>query len=214
MSLASLQIADEPAIWSALGFTVTDGVVRIGRTDLELAGTSGLDPAWGAASGTGITSWTLTGGVTDTIDGLPTRNADEGPPAVTRAASSHRNGVVAIDHVVVVTPDLDRTIDALAQNGFELRRVRDAGGGRTQAFFWIGDIVLEVVGDPQRPSGPAQFMGLALVSDDLEATAAYIGPERCTTPKEAVQKGRRICGLTKAAAVSTPIAFMTAHVRA
>ncbi len=60
---------------------------------------------------------------------------------------------------------------------------------------------------------PATFWGLALVTDDLDATAAGLGAA-CTTPKQAVQPGRRIATLkTRDLGISVPIAFMSPPTR-
>ena len=209
MTLLALDIADDSGAWSALGFAAEGTTVRIGTTDLVLRGSDVTGPA-----STGILGWTIgtdSDVVPDLIDGITTRVGDGG--AGSANAPSHPNGVSTIDHVVAMTPDLDRTIEALTESGFELRRVRDAGGGRHQAFFWVGNVVLEVVGDPKAPSGPARLWGLAFVTDDIDATAAFLGADRCTKPGAAVQKGRRICSLTPAAGLSIPVAFMTPHDR-
>ena len=55
------------------------------------------------------------------LDGLETSASDAAPAA----GGLHPNGTVAIDHVVVISPDLDRTIEALRDAGFDLRRVRE-----------------------------------------------------------------------------------------
>ncbi len=217
MTLLALDIADDSGAWRALGFAAEGTTVRIGTTDLVLKGSDLTGPA-----STGILGWTIGADsdvVPDLIDGITTRvdNGDRsdghGVGGGSANAPSHTNGVSTIDHVVAMTPDLDRTIDAFTECGFELRRVRDAGGGRHQAFFWVGNVVLEVVGDPKAPSGPARLWGLAFVTDDIDATAAFLGPDRCTKPGAAVQKGRRICSLTPAAGLSVPVAFMTPHDR-
>src|SRR5690606_15388461 len=111
------------------------------------------------------------------------------------------------------SPDLDRTIDALVATGLELRRVRDLGA-RQQAFFWLGEPILELVG-PKEPSGtgPSRFWGLACTVDDIDRTAASLG-EACGQPKDAVQPGRRIATLRhEPLGMSVPVAFMTPHVR-
>ncbi len=132
------------------------------------------------------------------------------------AAPEHPNGVVAIDHVVVSTPDLERTVAALEGLGLECRRRREGaayGSQRMrQAFFWLGDVILEVVGpeqpDPARAEQPASFFGLALTCADLDATGAYLG-ERMKPPVEAVQQGRRISTISSKAGARVPIALMT-----
>ena len=203
MTVRCLRIADDPSLWRSLGFAVTDDRCVIGGVELELAGSAdGRDESTSA-----IVGWTLDGAWPATIDGIATTSQIPGDPGATGAPSP--NGVTSIDHLVISTPDLDRTIDAFIGTGFELRRIREIGRGMRQAFFWAGEVILEVVG-PQGDPGPSRLWGLAFNSADLDATAAFLG-DRCTPPKEAVQRGRRIASITRESGAAVPIAFMTPH---
>ncbi|HUQ39527.1 MAG TPA: VOC family protein [Acidimicrobiales bacterium] len=185
--MLTLDVGDPPETWSELGFAVDGDVCRIGDVTHRLG-----------ADGRGVRAWSL--GV---VDGLRTTNA-AGDAAVTE----HANGVVALDHLVVSTPDMDRTVAALEAAGFELRRTREAGPIR-QAFFKVGDVILELAG-PAAASGdgPARFWGLAFTVADLDATASYLG-DRLRPAKDAVQPGRRIATLDKSAGSTVAIAFMS-----
>jgi hypothetical protein len=203
VELVALEIADAPGVWAGLGFAVDGGVCRIGRVAHRLAG----------GPGQGIVSWTLDGTRTEpapTLDGLTTGS---GPgPAATATASRHPNGVVAIDHLVVFTPDLERTVAALTEAGCqERRRRRSATYGRemVQAFFRLGEVVLEVVSGA-RPAGdgPARFFGLAFTVADLDATARHLG-DRLHPAKDAVQPGRHIATLDRDAGSTVAMAFMS-----
>jgi hypothetical protein len=201
-AIETLTVADEPAAWARAGFTVDDdGTCRVGSVRVE------LDPEAGPG---GIVSWTIAG-VDDAgvIDGLPTVDGTRGPVE----PASHPNGTTQIDHVVVATPDLDRTVGALRMFGFVPRRTREAGRNR-QTFFRLGEVILEVVGpsgrDAERATAPATFWGLAFTVEDLTATAAalarHLGPV-----KDAVQPGRRIATLRhEPLGISVPVAFMSA----
>ena len=125
-----------------------------------------------------------------------------------RATGTHRNGVTTIDHIVVTSPDDERTISALQAVGLEPRRTR-AHGSMRQTFFRLGPVILELVG-PSEPNddGPARFWGIAFTVDDLDATAAFLG-EHLGPVKDAVQPGRRIASLRKQAGLAVPIAFMS-----
>jgi hypothetical protein len=198
--LVALAVADEPAAWQDAGFAVDDGG-RCWLGDVSVT----LTPD----RGKGVTAWALDG-IDRPVDGLPV--IDLPPPDPVEAATLHPNGTTAIDHVVVMTPDLDRTVHALEAAGLEARRVRDAGSDDRpirQVFFRLGDPVLEVVGPPE-PSGdgPARFFGLALTVADLDATAAALGPNLGDV-KDAVQPGRRIATLRRSAGCTTAIAFMS-----
>ncbi len=208
-ALAALHIADPPELWEELGFVVEDGSVKV----------SGIRHVLGA-DGKGLRAWSVRGLPPDTagIDGL----GFDLPAFPARPTPDHANGVVGLDHLVVLTPDLPRTIAALEASGLELRRTRDTGSSTApmqQAFFRLasapGDtepgVVLEVVG-PSTPSGdgPLRLYGLAWTVRNLDATAAFLG-DRLRPAKDAVQPGRRIATLDRAAGSTVPQAFMSAQ---
>jgi hypothetical protein len=207
-----LTIADEPATWSALGFAVDGDVCRVGSVPIRFAGRD---------AGRGIVGWTLGGIAGDELDGLPTRLANSsGPtPGAAPAPGAHPNGVTAFDHVVAITPALDRTVTALQAAGLDLRRIREEptpAGAPRQAFFRLGEVILEVVQAPpeaiERSGGsddPVFFWGLAFKVADLDATVAAIGEERCSGPRPAVQPGRRIATLRRSAGLAVSVALMT-----
>ena len=146
------------------------------------------------------------------LDGLATEGSDA-PPR--ERAPAHPNGVVSIDHVVAFTPDRARTVAALEGAGLDLRRLRDEptpGGGGQQAFFRLGEVILEVIeyapGSEHPADAPARFWGLALGVDSLEPLRQRLG-ERLSEPRDAVQPGRRIATLRRSAGLAVPVAFMT-----
>jgi hypothetical protein len=155
----------------------------------------------------GLCAWALDGIETGGgIDGLATHRTTDDQRI---DAVPHANGVIAIDHVVVTSPDPARTVDALRTAGMEPRRTREHGAMR-QTFFRVGSVILELVGPPQ-PSGngPARFWGIAFTVGDLDATAALLG-NGLGEVKAAVQPGRRIASLRKEAGLTLPVAFMSA----
>ena len=194
-SIDELEIADEPEAWRTAGFDVADGVCRAGRVRLRLVG---------RGTRRGIVGWTL-GEEAET-------GATHGTPT-----TPHPNGTVRVDHVVVLAPDRDRTVEELPALGFELRRRREGptpGGSNRQAFFRAGEPILEVVEAPRGtsvardPAGPTRLWGLAFVVEDLEHTARTLG-ELLGRPRDAVQPGRRIATLRSEAGLGPAIAFMT-----
>ncbi|HEY3020338.1 MAG TPA: VOC family protein [Solirubrobacteraceae bacterium] len=162
----------------------------------------------GAPGEPGIAGWRVRGLADGDLDGLATA-ASDAPPRATAPAAAHPLGALAVDHVVVATPDLGRTFAVLQGAGLELRRVRDAGPTARQGFFVVGDAVLEVVG-PRDPDGdgPASFWGLVLVVEDLDAAAERLGP-LLGAPRDAVQPGRRIATVRREAGLGTAVALMT-----
>ena len=203
-SLAELVVAAEPHRWAAAGFDVEDRTCRLGQVRVSLAG---------EAAGRGIRSWSLRGIASTELDGLPTERS-AAPPV---EPAEHPNGAVRLDHVVAFTPDLDRTVAALGQAGLDLRRIRDEplpGGGTRQAFFRLGEVILEAIEQP-RPDGtqvdpakPARLWGLALLTEDLDATAAFLG-DLLGAPRDAVQPGRRIATVRRSAGLGAATAFIS-----
>ena len=101
MRLAELSIADPPERWEALGFAVEGRVCELGGVSVRLGG-----------EGSGITSWAIDGidpGIRE-IDGLPTTPV---PAAAAPSRRAHPGGAIGIDHVVIATPDFDRTEQVL-----------------------------------------------------------------------------------------------------
>jgi catechol 2,3-dioxygenase-like lactoylglutathione lyase family enzyme len=189
-TLEELEIADEPADWRALGFEVEDSLCHVSRVRLRLVG---------KGPRRGILGWKLAT-----------------QPSAT-AAPPQPNGVERIDHVVLLSPDLDRTVEELRSDGFELRRIREGetpGGSTRQAFFRMGEPILEVVQAPEatsvarNPDGPARLWGIAFLVQDLDATGAALG-EVLGAPRDAVQAGRKIATLRPEAGLGPAIAFMT-----
>ncbi len=212
ITVDEVEVADPPEAWVRAGFCVDSGgdagaVCRIGGVRIRLTGSD---------RGTGILGWSLRGlpsddSLTD-LDGIPTARSD----ALAAAPAEHANGVTAIDHIVLLSPDLARTVDSLSAIGVTPRRERDAQlGGRPirQVFFRFGEVIIEVVGSPETATdGPSTLWGITYVVADIDATAAYFG-DRTTPVKAAVQPGRRITTLrhqalgmsVRSAMISAPI---------
>ena len=125
--------------------------------------------------------------------------------------ANHPLGASGLDHLVVLTADLERTSAAIAEaTGCELRRVREVGAMR-QGFHRIGrgGLIVELVERPDLPDGPASFWGLVLIVDDLDAACELIGTDRISPPKDAVQPGRRIATIRGDVGLGLPVALMT-----
>jgi catechol 2,3-dioxygenase-like lactoylglutathione lyase family enzyme len=205
-TIDELTLADEAAAWERLGFTVSDGCVRLGGVRLRMSG---------QGDGAGILGWSLRGLKSTELDGLPTRPSER--PAADGAAA-HPNGALGLDHVVAMSPDLDRSVAALQAAGLDLRRVREeptAAGAPRQAFFKLGEEILEVVQIPEEAlaraggrDGPAFFWGLALTVSDLDAVVGQLG-EDAGSVRAAVQPGRRIATLRRSAGLGVPVALMS-----
>jgi hypothetical protein len=203
-TINQLTVADVPAAWARLGFAVEGNSLQVGELRIRMAG-----------SGRGLHGWTLSDLDSTELDGLPTWRSDQ--PRAGGEASTHPNGVTAIDHVVATTPALERTMAALQAAGLELRRIREEptpAGAPRQAFFRLGAVILEVIQEPPEvvaakgAERPASFWGLAFVAPAIEATVADLG-ERVSEIRPAVQPGRRIASLRRSAGLSLPVALIT-----
>jgi hypothetical protein len=207
-TIDELVLADAPESWVALGFTVVDGCCQLGSVRVRLAGRE---------AGDGLIGWSLRGIVGVELDGLPTAGSTWPAPAL---APTHPNGVRAIDHVVAMSPMLDRTVRALEHAGLDLRRIREQptpAGAPRQAFFRLGAEILEVVQEPpdavERGGGvarPARLWGLALAVDDLDRTVEIVG-SHAGSIRPAVQPGRRIAPLRRSAGLAIPVALMSSR---
>ena len=148
------------------------------------------------------------------LDGLPTERSEEPVP---EPAPVHPNGVERLDHVVAFSGDLDRTVSSLRGAGLDLRRLREGptpAGSMRQAFFRLGETILEVVEHPPDVpaaadrDAPSRFYGLAFLVDDIRPAAELLG-DRLGEVRDAVQPGRRIATVRREAGLGLPVALMT-----
>ncbi len=204
-TIDELTVADEPGAWEALGFVVEGDLCVVGEVRIRLAGPN---------AGERLVDWSLRGAEATELDGLSTARSERPPP---EGAPAHPNGIAALDHVVAITPELERTVAALERAGLDLRRIRQEptpAGAPQQAFFRLGTTILEVVQEPpeaiERAGGdhPAFFWGLAFIAPDLDATVASLG-DRVSEIRDAVQPGRRIATLRRSAGLGLPVALIT-----
>jgi hypothetical protein len=208
-TIDELHIAGEPQRWRELGFAVEDSCCQLGSARLRLAGRD---------AGKGILGWSLRGIASLELDGLPTTSSSAPLPG---PGPEHANGVLSIDHVVAVSPELDRTVGALEAAGLSLRRIREQptpAGAPRQAFFRLGAEILEVVQEPDDavsrgggPDRPARLWGLALTVADLTRTVELLAPNT-SSPRAAVQPGRWIATVRRSAGLAVPVALMSAPV--
>jgi hypothetical protein len=177
--LLALQIADEPQAWEGIGFAVAGGRAVLGGVALEFVGRS---------RGSGILGWTLGSA------------ADAPPPG-----GPHRNGAIALDHVVLLTGDFERTRDELIEQGLDLRAERNDLRDTRMAFLRAGPTIVELVAARDGDTG---LWGLVAVVPSVDDPAPSLAPH-LGEPRDAVQPGRRIATLRSSAGISTALAFMT-----
>ena len=145
-------MAADPVAWAGAGFSVSAESMLVGNVAVEFV--DGRD---------GIIDWALT----------------DVEPARTGTPPRHENGVTEIDHVVMLTPRLEREIARLEDDGIELRRIREGETGMgtfRQAFFRVGRPILEVVeAADMAESDPARFWGITFTTADIDAAAELLG---------------------------------------
>lgn len=199
--LDAVQIGDDVDRWRAAGFRTHGDAITVGATVIECAG-DGSPPSWRL--------WADGEELPSDLDGIPTTVADV---PLDPAPTDHPNRVVSVDHLVLQSPDLDRTTEAFEQLGVECRRIREVPGSdpaMQQRFFRFGPVILELVGTAAPTGeGPASIWGFAFTVDDIDAAAAHLGAA-CGAPKDAVQPGRRIATVrTRDLGISLPVALMS-----
>ncbi len=208
LRIAELEIGDDPAAWRAAGLSVDDrGIAQVSTVRLRFVGNGGQR---------GIRRWSIAGIASATLDGLA-GELDSGDARASHV--DHANTTVLLDHIVIATPDVQRTVDAFRAIGIEPRRERVGGSGTApvrQVFVRAGEVIIEIVGPPsaderaERRSGPARFWGLAFSAADLDACASALG-EALGPIRDAVQPGRRIATLHhEQLDISVPVAWMSA----
>jgi hypothetical protein len=206
VTIDEIVIADDPDVWRGIGFEVVADRVQIGSVWLRFAGRH---------DGAGIIGWSLRDLCGEQLDGLPTTISTSEQP---RAVAHQPNGVCAIDHVVAISPQLDRSVEALCAAGLDLRRIREEptpAGAPRQAFFRLGEEILEVIQEPEevveRNSGsdrPLAFWGIALRVDDLPQTVAALAGHSSEI-RPAIQPGRHISSIRRSAGLAIPVALIS-----
>jgi catechol 2,3-dioxygenase-like lactoylglutathione lyase family enzyme len=197
--LAAIDIGGDVNSWLALGLVADDhGRIPFSNGALEFV-----------AGAQGVVALSIEGadGLPDEIDGIAVR------PGGVVAALDHPIDVVEIDHVVVMTDSLERTSEAFTTAlGLECRRIRETDTVR-QAFHRFADqggrrgSIIEIV-ESARVRDPGLF-GLVLNLTDLDAAVARLGPELVSSPKPAVQPGRRIATVRSGAGLGVALALMS-----
>lgn len=200
--LAAVRLGGALEAWERLGFNVdAAGLIRLAN--------GAIDASQGLAAGLVVESDVACAA---DVDGVPVA-AGEALPGV-----DHPNGASSLDHVVLITDSLERTSAAVEERfGLPQRRVREGHDGRgpvRQAFHRFGRVdgipgcIVEIVESP-RTLGPTALFGVVVIVAELDALCAELGPDLIAPPKPAVQPGRSIATVRRAAGLATPVALMT-----
>jgi hypothetical protein len=200
-----LTIAGDIDTWRSLGLSATDdGLIPLFGTALRIVSPEAEDVQ------SGIDGWALSGidDTTTSVAGLTTTVVEQLAPIF----ATHSLGARSIDHVVVMTGDLESTTGDIAlATGCELKRIREVGKIR-QGFHRIGrgGLIVEVVQHEDDNRTAAEFWGLVIIVEDLDEACAQLGADRVGEPKDAVQPGRRIATIRSSVGLGTAVALMSA----
>lgn len=168
-----IELPDPAELWRERGFDVdSDGRFQVGAIGLQ----------------SGAARLALRAPLEEGAAGLPV-GGDTDPSG----PSEHPNGAFEVDHLVVLTPDLERTSRELAEAGSDLRRTM----GRLH-FHRVGSLIVEIAHVAEEPA--PRFWGLTFTAEDLPTGEGY------GDPRDAVQPGRRI---VTARGGTTAVAFIT-----
>jgi hypothetical protein len=204
--LTELRIGDSEDLWLDLGFETAEGRCRLGTTDIVLTGST---------EGRGIHGWTWSGAhstaqVGDITTAVVSAPDDDRDDDVT-PGPTHRNGAVGLFYVVLFGPSWKEAAGAVASLGLDPGHGVAMGSSRPvtlRSLADAGDVGVEVIG-PEEPD-PARgwrLWGIIVEVDDLDRTAEHLG-RRLRSIKQAVQPGRRIATLDKAAGSTVATAFI------
>ena len=216
--VAELWLACSVEPWRRMGFAVADTprgpVVSVAGLSLRFVEQDPVSP---------IVGWTLVGDIPSDVRAVDSRDVDRSDvdgiatEFVDTFSVANESGneldVTGIDHIVINTGSIERTCGVIERRlGLPLKRVREAGNGVRQGFHRAGSIILEVVERPDLPADtPASLWGLVFNVADLDAAAAWFGPDAIGTPRDAVQPGRRIATVRSGAGLMVPLALMSGH---
>jgi hypothetical protein len=202
LSIGELRVAAAPSAWRRCGFRMDHDRTIAGDVPIHLVEGDG-----------GVVGCSVNGLAAERPDALPIESATS-EPVLPHIEHEHPLRVTRIDHIVVFTPDLDRTTCALQEAGLELRRIREPdepGPPVRQAFFRLGEVILEVVESPEA-EGAARFWGITFRVADLDRCAELLG-ERLGEVRDAVQPGRRIATVRRTAGLGLPVALISEPAR-
>lgn len=195
--LASVVVGGRPDPWLALGFTVDGrGVMAFENGSIELdTDASGMVAL--RVERTGATD------PASDLDGVLLTSGTCVP------AAAHPNGCFQLDHVVIVTPSIERTSAAIeATLGLAQRRVRETETVR-QAFHRFDDrgCIVELVESAR--ADRAALWGLVVNTADLHGFVAQCDPDVLGELKPAVQPGRSIVTVRPSAGLGVAVAVMS-----
>ena len=189
--LVQLTVGGSRPLWQRLGLAFDDrSTCRIGQVSLHL----------NEAAQPGHLQWAFEPAVAP-IDGIH-------PALRVPAGEEVSSTFLFVDHVVVMTDSLERTSAEIAKRtGLELRRIRDVGNGIRQAFHRSDEVVIEVV-QASHVTEP-HLWGFVLVASQFDEVVSQLGESVLSSPKDAVQSGRRIATVRREVGLGVNVAIIS-----
>lgn len=219
VTIGELRISGPIEPWLNLGLVArADSLICLVDLGLRFVSTPDTNE-----SSPGIVGWTLVNSSSDTpvlppaadratdsisVDGIATAIVTQAPCL---ESPDSPLGVSGVDHVVIMTGQLERTCAAItAVTGAPLKRIRDAGRGVRQGFHRCGNVIIEVVERPDIDAATsAAIWGLVLTVEDLDTAVRWLGPDVISAPRSAVQEGRSIATIKNGAGLGVAVALMS-----
>jgi len=203
MRLNEISVADNPESWTALGFTVVNGYVSIGRSlRFKLSGAGAgegkgggvLDYTFGDAGRSQAESLDING-LTTTIEGLPNFLDD---PTI-----QHANSVVGCMKTVILANNADETSKQLQAHMPELGKpaLSDTSDTGIRYDYWthLDDTDFEVVSMQEEVARDTIGVTFLFV-DDLDVAIAAFGAQNVSEKSVYSQRDRvqvqPSCGIT------------------
>ena len=215
VTIADLWVATPIDPWLNLGLMVqSDSFICVPDLGLRFVAL----PRDAATNASSIVGWTLIDPALGdeasmsaspvVVDGITTAYVSK--PTCSQPLTSPL-GILGVDHVVVMTGQLERTCTAITTaTRAPLKRIRDAGGGVRQGFHRCGRVIIEVVERPDIDAvTPASIWGLVLTVQDLDEVMNWLGPDAVSAARPAVQAGRKIATIKSEAGLGVAVALMT-----
>jgi hypothetical protein len=199
--------------WMSLGFNVTpSGLIHLGEMTLVLQeGQRSSIMGWDFAN---LPESVLSLCDVPIIRSLDTETTKE-EGRKDHAFSSHKNGVVGIDHIVLRTSNGEFVKSELQSVGIPLKReMWDDAKGMTYMFYRPSNTIIEVLASSNTHDAgmTSSLWGITFTCLDIDKTHTHLS-ESTKKPWSAKQLGRRITTLDGARHdISIPIAFISPHV--
>ena len=213
VTIDELLIADEPDRWAALGFTVDGGRCQLGGVRLAF---TGPEP------GRGIVGWSLRG-VAST---RARRAADDAVRSGRRSAPRQRARRTACSRSITSSRSHRRSSAACGRSqaaGLDLRRVREEptpAGAPRQAFFRLGEVILEVVAGARggrrarrRGGAAGALLGPRAARRGARAHGRAAGRARGPDARGGAAGPAASPPLRRSAGLTVPLALMSAPAR-